>query len=136
MGLGIKFHCQTCNMRFQVMLGIGYLPFILNEEITKEIQNGDYGEEWKNLLASDKSHFIEAETAVYRCSCGSWKNEDDIILYRINPETNRRNIVKKYIHHCTRCGKKMKKMREEEILSLPCPICHTDVSVENTICWD
>ena len=93
---------------------------------------------------------IDAGTNVFSCGkCGFWKAETGLSLYvPRDPEALKEKysldsveelserefvmpwdlaeeykVLKRYIHKCSKCGSRMRRLSEKEMCELPCPKC-------------
>lgn len=82
MGSGVSFKCKKCGEEYSAWSGIGFLfPKVYSDTLQSAL-NGEYGEEWKELLSSRKYIKIDAEKHIYLCKkCGNWKSEKGLSLY-------------------------------------------------------
>ncbi len=164
MGDGYDFVCKKCKKEYSVMHGIGMMYPTIYQETIEDAKNGKYGSEWQELISSSKYIAINAEREVYICSsCGKWKTELDLSLYRPKDEDAIRtkqfgiktveewgyvpyvfgqdfqaeyDLIKVYAHKCDHCGKRMHKANEEELSKLSCPYCGTENTSEGLLMWD
>ena len=124
-------------------------------ELLKRIEDGEYGSEWQKLLKDNPYAAVNAERNVYICrECGHWETGQDITLYvPNNPEAingikaleeeyvpwdlkEEYHVLKRHYHKCSKCGRRMHKATEEEMLHLPCPKCGTQNETDGNIMWD
>ena len=164
MGIGLNFKCQKCGKEYRVMRGVGMMFPLTYERTMEAIKEGRYGEQWKQIVTETSYAAVNAEKEVYLCSsCGSWRTERNLSLYRPNdPEQIRTKqygiktveewgdvpyvdrddlkrdykLIKAFPHKCGKCGKRMRKAKEAEIKKLPCPRCGTVNSSNGILLWD
>ena len=82
MGSGIVLRCDNCNKEFTFDLGIGFMFPMVFEELAAAIRNGDYGDEWKEIIESGSYIVPNAEKYLFYCEkCGNWEIAMDASLY-------------------------------------------------------
>ena len=82
MGYGEEFKCSKCGYEYMYGVGVGFMFPKVYEELLESVKEGDYGEEWKELVLKTDNIAIDAETYLYCCkSCGNWKTEEGLSLY-------------------------------------------------------
>ena len=164
MGQGYDYKCKKCKHEYSVYPGIGMRYPNAFRELLQKIEDGGYGEEWKQLLKDTPYAAANAERIVYICKkCGQWEIGQDITLYAPNnPKTipgkqygtktvkdwgyvpyvmgwelkEEYHVLKRHYHKCNKCGQRMHKASEEEMQHLTCPKCGTENEVEGLIMWD
>ena len=156
MGQGYSFECKKCKNTYFAKTGMGMLYPLEYLQLIKEIEDGRYGEEWKQLLMSNPDATVYAGDFVYSCtSCGHWEQDQDITLYvPDDPEALRQkrlgetercvmpqelkdeyHVLKRHYHKCEKCGKRMHKASRKEMRHLPCPKCGSENEGE-ALMWD
>lgn len=165
MGAGYIYNCSSCGKHFAVHTGVGYLFPKVYADIIADVQDGGYGENWKNAFTRAPYMAIDASSAVYICgSCGYWEEAPVLALYSPkDPEQlksleyhgktveewgfvpyvlpadlkDKYRFVKNYRHVCPGCNKQMRKAKDEELQQLSCPGCdHAADRDEYTMSWD
>lgn len=163
MGNGYCFKCSSCGYEQEVFLGCGMLFPQVFKKVNKEVIEGKYGPEWKELALSQELIAADAYKYLYVCdSCKNWKEDYGLSLYAPNdPEAIKKkrygiktveewgevpyvttwedyHLLKEYAHKCDKCGCEMRQAPELEVFSLPCPKCGSpsDQSNISTILWD
>lgn len=160
MGYGIQFECEKCGKAYRIKLGVGMgFPNVYRRTI-EDVKEGVYGEQWKKIATETAYAAVDATKEIYICSsCGHWKEELNLSLYRPNdPEKIRTKqygiknveewgyvpyvmysdlkynykLIKVFSHKCDRCGKRMRRAKKAELHNLPCPYCET-VNYSNRI---
>ncbi len=150
MGYGFTYKCK-CGHEYSVSSGIGYMyPLTCKEELEK-IENGEYGEDWKQAAIDCGPNLkIGIENKVFMCSdCNTWEELSEITLYKPINNISKDNAqyfmsgdegykaYKRTVYNCPQCGKKMKTLSEEDLNVLPCPICGEFNEREtDLIMWD
>ena len=163
MGNGLGFRCNKCGHEFTASFGIGFMFPVLYRETVKEIRQGKYGREWKELFKTTPGAAVNAEMELYVCgTCGCSVNDLNLAIYEPkkpravkiqDPEPagtmqakgreyvmpyelkSDYRLVELFIHKCPECGKRMHKYRETD--RLKCPECRTGWMEEtDSILWD
>lgn len=166
MGSGYSFKCKKCRHEYSIHLGIGMMFPNVYRSCLSDIKEGKYGEEWKKLALSEEYIAVDASRYLYICdSCGNWDLTYSLSLYKpknpqsipdkqfgiktvrewgyvpyVTPRDLNCNYIflKSYVHKCDKCGNRMHKIDEDDILSLSlsCPKCGTENKVRDEIMWD
>ncbi len=164
MGSGFDYKCGKCGKEYSVLLGTGYGFTTEYQRIMKAVKSGKYGEEWKNLVSSQKYVAVDAVKYLYSCrKCGAWKEETGLSLYYPKDEKKLAKIrygektvaerggvpyvteydlktdyqiLKKRIHKCKKCGAVTHRMEETELLTLSCPKCGSKPADVARLLWD
>lgn len=163
MGYGYYYKCRKCRHKYEVHLGAGMMFPRVYRRLLQDIAEGKYGEEWKALVRETPYAAVDADKVVYICSCGYWEMGEDITLFVPNePESipgrqfgvktvaelgyvpyvapqelrEEYHILKRYYHQCSKCGKRMRKASDGELLHLSCPVCGADNKSKGNLDWD
>ena len=152
MGSGYGFVCKKCGNRYSVNTGIGFMFPDEYKKLVDKIKKGRYGEEWKQLFKSTPKAVVDAESELYICNgCGNWDVSPVASIYAPDkPDSAEKpvhyvmksdlesdyHIVKRYYHKCGKCGKRMHRGTEREMISLPCPKCGGKDTAADLIMWD
>lgn len=150
MGSGYIYHCKKCNKKHQTFLGYGMMFPKIYKELIDGIYKGDFGEEMQKLIKSKPNLAINANKEIYLCRhCNNWNIEFILDIYE--PTTKLKEVpeyvteydlksnyklVKKHIHKCPECGKRTRKLNDNETNCLPCPNCKTQMTISGFIDWD
>ena len=133
------------------------------EETIDEIEQGIWGDDFKNILNNEPFVAPDIEKELFVCrTCGKWNVEKNMNLYVPNNPGSilhkqygdktveergqvpcvmrwqlkeEYHLVKRRIHYCE-CGKRMHKATESEMLSLSCPYCGTINLANRKVLWD
>lgn len=163
MGDGMYYKCKKCKHEYDIHLGIGMgYPRVYRRTVEAAL-NGEYGEEWQQLMNRKKYMDIKADYELYQCSCGNWYVSQDLSIYEPKDEAIIENtqygiknvkewgyvpyvmwfereqnyrFVKSFIHKCDKCGKRMHKVDEDKSEALSCPKCGTVNEPEGMLNWD
>lgn len=65
MGRGYGFKCTKCKNEYSVMPGIGMMYPQVYQEAIKDIENGNYGAQWQQLINSEEYVAVNAERYIY-----------------------------------------------------------------------
>ena len=152
MGSGYGFVCKKCGNRYSVNTGIGFIFPNEYKKLVDKIKKGRYGEDWKHLFMSTPGAVVDAEKELYICKgCGNWDVSPVASIYAPDkPDSIEKpvhyvmksdlesdyHIVKRYYHKCGKCGKRMHRATEREMISLPCPKCGGTDTAADLIMWD
>ena len=164
MGKGYEYNCRKCQHKYSVSLGTGMLFPEAYHSIIYEIADGKYGTEWKAIYDSTPYAAVNAGKEVYICKhCSRWEEGTDISLYapnnpdiisqkRYGEKTVRElgyvpyvtawdlkkdyHVLKRHYKRCSKCGKRMHKASEEELLNLFCPACGEKNRPTGFVRWD
>lgn len=165
MGIGHSFYCEKCDHSYHVSDGVGFLFPMVYEETIRDGRAGKLGEEIKTFLEAHPDGALDAGNGAYRCNnCGSLQSEKVLTMYlpkdgkHLNTRDKGRWSVayegdeKEYVapselkegykvykihpHYCDQCGRRMKRLTEEEIKAgIRCPSCG-EIMQEGIILWD
>ena len=148
MGNGVGFRCGKCGYGFTAYLGVGFdFPEVYRETVSA-VQEGEYGQEWKELFERTPGAAVDANRELYVCSaCGGYREDLNLTLYGpkdpgvskvhdgrfsvANPAEGAEyvapwelgdeyRVVKVYRHMCA-CGNRMHRLRVDD--RLKCPWC-------------
>lgn len=88
MGFGMGFCCPHCGHKFSIGLGVGFFFDKEFQKTNEAAKNGDYGEEWQQLMNSEELVVTDSESYFYKCErCCYWEVDKDLSLYvAIDPE--------------------------------------------------
>ena len=164
MGAGYGFVCKKCGCEYGAHPGIGMGYPSVYRDLVKKILAGKYGEEYRKLFKETPYAAINGETHTYVCAnCGNWNDEENLTLYAPNdaeevakipygektvkergyiPYAMERDLkehfhaIRRYRHHCSKCGHIMHQATEEESRHLPCPECGEKNEPFSMIMWD
>ena len=164
MGTGYNYKCGKCEHAYLIYPGPGMNFPKQYKNMTSNISEGKYGRELQEVFNSTQYAAVDAENVVYVCKeCGSWKEDKDVSLYVPNDpdsiaqkkygritvaelgfvpyvtraELDREyHIVKRYYYRCGRCGKRMHKASDDELLNLQCPKCGSANKAKFAFRWD
>ncbi len=151
MGDSISFRCNHCGFQKDILLGVGYSFPSEYEEVVKDISEGCYGEEWRNLFLNTPLAAVNADLEAYFCpDCGNWQEEYNLSLYVPKQDAGQGTpgdyvcpwelpgkwkLLKVYIHKCPNCNKRMHRVRVDD--SPICPDCGQRGMFESgAVLWD
>lgn len=159
MGKGYLFECAHCGKIFSVFPGAGVAFSTVYGNIMDGVRRGDYGDELQSISQELPFFAVDAESYLFKCSgCGYWEVGPGLSLYApnnlkayiqrrygqntiagwnkesyvtFNELQSNFHVIKRYLHPCPKCGKRMRKAdKETDFLSLPCPGCGTECTAE------
>lgn len=163
MGSGYIYSCDKCKESYSIYLGVGMMYFEQYRGIANQIKKGKLGEEYQSIIKSDKKIVIDADNVVYLCNhCGNWNVEPVLDLYELKAAENlsveksdyvqgfqnvifkfpsvvksdNYKLLKKYIHKCSKCGKRTRKLDTIHKKEIPCPKCRSVMMLSGVINWD
>ena len=163
MGQGTVFCCSRCGHTETALSGIGFRFPEEYRETVEKIQEGKYGEAWKELFGSIPGAAVNAERELYVCpDCGAFAAEANLTIYEMkqavasHPGNPRRSValpptgeeyvlpdelrrdyrlVRTYPHNCPECGKRMHRLRPDD--RMKCPVCKEgEMKPQEGILWD
>ena len=162
MGGGTCFSCNQCGHKDTVCFGIGFLFPQLYQDVVEKIRKGKYGREWKQVFESEPGAAVDVEMQLYVCpECGTYKQDLNLSLYKPAPDadyiqewilsgrkydmdmkyvtpyilTKDYRQLKRYVHKCHACGKRMHQYRVGDRLA--CPKCKKgEMEPAGDILWD
>lgn len=161
MGTGFQIKCKKCGHTRDFSLGAGFMYPKVYEKTIKEIHEGKFGNEYKELLLKHANAIVDASIYVYYCpECYKYVLEQDKTLY--NPKDNQKksifdifsfitdatkefDILYQWKHACPRCGRQTLKIDEVEFIDylknkmLHCEECGTILDFKDFIAgwhWD
>lgn len=150
MGAGYKVECNKCGYAKTFFLGSGMMFPSVYESVIADIQNGKYGEEWRDYVASTPGTVVSAEKELYQCAhCNNLVQDYNLSLYVSKDGSAPEHgywapwcdhegyrFIKSFVHRCPRCKARMRKTEIGRFLSIPCPECGSDLLIEDSILWD
>lgn len=163
MGTGFSYCCEKCGEEFSVHLGAGMRFPTVYQDTMRDIIAGKYGPERRTILYNEPYAAVDIEQYVYKCSCGYWKVDKELSLYAPNnPEAIPKkqygiktveewgyvpyvtrfqlkedyHLIKRYIHICSKCGKRMRKAQKRELEEIRCPKCDSLCRQRDYLFWD
>jgi len=141
MGYSKHYRCASCGFEEDLLLGFGFSYRKCTQELYAAIEQGAYGDGWRELFASSPLAGVSAEQTVFVCEgCGYWDVlEDPSIFEPDDPaealeELRERaadpdwtwghrpntllgleyHLAHEYEAQCPCCGKKMRPLRMDE----------------------
>ncbi len=151
MGQGYLVKCKNCKHEEVVNLGVGMFFPSEYRQLVNRIKDGEYGTELAEYFYANPGAVVDAQLELYYCpECHNYEVDYNLSLYRHkeNKELGKGYwlkwedddkeyvFVKAYKHVCSRCGKKMHKIKESELNNLVCPECGKPVEVSSGLMWD
>ncbi len=164
MGQGYSYKCRKCGNKYNIMPGSGMMFPEEYRETVARIRSGEYGAEWKERFSEKEYTAVNAERALYLCSCGAFQIEPNLSLYEPADPEGLKKVqfgektveewgdipymtweLKKYLkytaaysHKCPECGKRMHKVSENVIkdTALRCPECGEPNKPDGELLWD
>lgn len=92
MGTGFQIKCKKCGHTRDFSLGAGFMYPKVYEKTIKEIHEGKFGNEYKELLLKHANAIVDASIYVYYCpECYKYVLEQDKTLY--NPKDNQKKSI-------------------------------------------
>lgn len=166
MGQGRTVKCGNCGYEFTAMYGVGFLyPYEYKETIERG-RKGELGRKVREFLEEHPDGALDISLTAMQCgSCGKLDNKMKLNMYlrredAVEDEENpgrwsvpvpaenveyvipwelgkKHRLHKRYQHVCSRCGGKMKYLKEGSCLqALPCPKCHSVMNEVSFLHWD
>lgn len=151
-GYGLK--CSKCFKEYDVMWDSRFLYPNYYKKALRAVKDGEYGKELKEIALSEKYMAIDAVPWIYSCrKCNHWEESSALSLYAPNSSERAKEIlandrsdeyycdggfvdinqlhkeyhlIKRVYHRCPRCNTIMHRVKEMDMLSLPCPDCGGD----------
>lgn len=164
MGSGNSYICSNCGKNYSFMSGFGMLFPNEYKKTVKNIRDGKFGKEWKELYGTGENIAVDAQKRIYCCpKCGSWKSEQGLSLYEAADDRAVKDVksgypilygddsmpaimgrmpeyrlLKEWEHICVKCQCKMHEVSAEELRHLKCPGCGgaPDPEQIGIIMWD
>ncbi len=163
MGNGYIYKCSCCGYEHEVFLGCGMLFPQVFKKVNKDVKEGKYGQEWKELASSKELAAADAYKYLFVCdNCKNWKEDYGLSLYAPNnPEAIKKkkygiktveewgevpyvttwedyHLLKEFAHKCDKCSCNMRQASESEVFSQPCPRCGGSVDPDciSIVMWD
>ena len=130
---------------------------LVYERTVREIRDGEYGEELRELFRSRTDLAVDCEEDLFVCGCGNWETGASLDVYGPagagrKPEKHgyptkedlKRDFVllRRHPHFCTRCGREMERIDDPESYlesrGLACPECGTvnGTDPSTVVLWD
>ncbi|SEM01464.1 hypothetical protein SAMN04487770_12352 [Butyrivibrio sp. ob235] len=114
MGSGFKCFCDKCGYSLDTMLGCGMQGHLVNEEETKRMKAGKYGEQGKRFFTDHPDGTVSTNYVVVKCnSCGELYNVYDFNLQI--PEAEWEKAKKKLRDASARSDSKACKLQKEQV---------------------
>ncbi len=155
MGAGRFFRCPNCGDGCVLATGVGEMYGEEYKGVVKDIKDGVYGEDFKNLMLSRNDVIVDLEKNLYICDkCGEWtvnycfdfyvpktKEESERASKKgfcVYPHELKENYecILKVEHTCEKCKSGMRKVAPNEEVSLKCEMCGTVMLQNSSIDWD
>ncbi len=164
MGQGYNYICKKCKYEYSVHFGKGMMYPTVYRSVLTDISEGKYGSGLKEIYDNTPYAAIDARQVVYICKrCSSWELGTDVTLYAPNkPDIilkkqygiktvaewgyvpyvlscdlkDEYHLLKRYYHHCCKCGRRMHKASFTELRNLSCPKCGSENQSEDFFMWD
>ena len=150
MGYGFSLKCPKCHCSYTFALGVGMMFPTEYKKVVRKIKLGKYGAEWRKFFKENEGAAVDAEECLYVCShCNAIKAEPNLSLYitaygskadEYVPlwcnSDSKYKFVRSFVHKCTKCGKRMKKVEDPEYDSYICPKCGEMLTKSDFLKWD
>ena len=120
MGAGYEVECLNCNYKSIFFLGSGMILPRIYEDVITNVKNGEYGDEWKEYIASIPGAVVSVEKELYQCGiCNALLSEYNLALYKSKNGTPPEHgywapwcdhdytFVKSYRHKCPKCSRRI-----------------------------
>ena len=139
MGTGFKIKCKKCGYEREFSLGVGFLYPQVYKQTIEEINEGKFGEEYKELMQKHPDSEVDISTYIYYCpKYYKYILDQDNSLYKPTDNFYEYDTLYQWKHICPKCGKEMIKMNDEEFLlnlekeMFHCENCGATLNLEDT----
>ena len=131
MGSGSIFHCKKCGEAYSFKIGVGFLYYMVKQDLLKDIKDGKYGKAYKTIVDENPDIDINGHRRIYKCpQCVHWEEKYDLTL------SVKDKVIKKYSYKCPKCNVNMKVFHRKNWETFPCPYCGEENESFMNIFWD
>ncbi|MGN1403960.1 MAG: hypothetical protein ACI4XB_06555 [Ruminococcus sp.] len=114
MGRMVMVKCNCGFVKDDYKYGFTAAYSELQKHLTALVKSGQYGNMWRDLLASDRTLLVDAAWAVYQCPrCHQIYDECSLDLYKADRNffaPDPEEVIYHYKHICPECQKKMERI--------------------------
>ena len=137
MGSMFRFKHKACGFEYKHFDGAGFMSMELEREAADKIANGEMGQDWQQILAENpKAKVSVLNTLCYCPKCKEYHSLPQIkiqVLEEVNDEEEYK-VLKKETLYCPKC--KAEAEEQENLFSVPCPVCGKKIKGEFAGLWD
>ena len=175
MGRGIELKCSKCRYSFGNNFGVGFLFPQTYQETMEAARKGKLGKDVQSFLVEHPDGALDCDQVLLQCtSCSEMDRGMDLTMYVPKDKSDvyegewsiacsfggvsyvapwvlkeQYRLVKPYDHVCRKCGKKMRIIKEEDLVfegqeykgtdmevNVNCPKCHKPMVIGGCLMWD